>query len=503
MDGSGYVSGQVFRERARANNAALIHDMLKAGMPVDTPQEDGCTALWLAAEAGAAKTVAVLLQFNANPQAPKILGHITPMYIAAQNGHAEVVDLLLGAGADPNVPKDTGATPLFIASQQNFPQIVRSLLLSGATVSAVTKQGISPLMIASFQGNVQVIKQLLAAGADPYERGNGLNAFEWAAENGYRDRVQSIFDASPAGVNYDVGAGAARSNSTSMLSMAMNQQQSLTPSTHHQTHTSLAQDEASSFRFGGYQPQYLASAIDPTTGYDRAVRVPRGGLATTNYSTLVSTSVGNPLVMDGTAPRPTERLSRDVGNMQRRDFNATRMNTDRIRDEETYHTSFRSRATGDNAAYRKRSTNGLASTLPAQRIPVDHQWESFKQRFTKDATTGGTRELDDAWLYSHSAVRTYGANIETLRRQRDGQQLMSSKPGADAAGEGVGQVALPQPKIQRLSAFLDAGKGAKGPSEVEISVAPLGSVGGSAAPAAASRPKDKTDNNSGSDNDWY
>jgi hypothetical protein len=186
--------GHVLRRLCRQGNVELVTQMLDAGVSVDSPQEDGCTGLWLACEHGCTDVVRVLLTRRASPHATKTAGNISALFIAAQNGHAAVVDLLLHHGANPNAVKSSGASPLFIASQQNHPQIVRSLLRAGGNHSTANSNGVTPLMIAAFQGNIECVKLLLAAGADPHAVAQGKNAIEWAAENRHRNEVQQAVD---------------------------------------------------------------------------------------------------------------------------------------------------------------------------------------------------------------------------------------------------------------------------------------------------------------------
>lgn len=187
--------GRVLRQLCRQGNVDMVRKMLEAGVPVDAPQEDGCTGLWLAAEAGCADVVKLLAESaGANVNAVKTAGNISALYIAAQNGHISVVDVLLVNGANPNIAKTTGATPLFIASQQNYIEIVTSLLKAGSNPNAPTSQGVCPLMIAAFQGNGDVARKLLSGGADPNLVGQGRTALDWAKSNNHGLEYQRILD---------------------------------------------------------------------------------------------------------------------------------------------------------------------------------------------------------------------------------------------------------------------------------------------------------------------
>ena len=44
--------------------------------------------------------------------------YLSPLYIASEKNHPEMVALLLEYNADPDKPKSDGATPLYVASER-------------------------------------------------------------------------------------------------------------------------------------------------------------------------------------------------------------------------------------------------------------------------------------------------------------------------------------------------------------------------------------------------
>ncbi|KAJ9441772.1 hypothetical protein DIPPA_56294 [Diplonema papillatum] len=190
--GSSTAHKNAFRKACQLGNVPLVRQMLEQGVSVDGSQEDGCTGLWLAAEAGQSQIVDMLCRRGAYLQAVKSDGQVTCLYVAAQNGHVQVVRVLLSHGADPNQAKDSGATPLFIASQQNNVDMVQVLLEAGAYPNTPTKTGVSPLMIAAYRGHPMVCRILVNAGADRHQVGGGRTALEWARANHTDDLVASI-----------------------------------------------------------------------------------------------------------------------------------------------------------------------------------------------------------------------------------------------------------------------------------------------------------------------
>ena len=173
-----------FRKACQRGDAAHVQAAVRQGLELDHPQEDGCTGLWLAAEAGAASVVDLLCAAGADVNVRKTAGGVSCLYVAAQNGHAGIVSSLLASGAQPALPKESGATPLFIAAQQGSTAVVEALLRGGAGPSDATRAGVTPLMIAAFQGHADVVRLLVARGADPGARGSGKTAAEWAESNG-------------------------------------------------------------------------------------------------------------------------------------------------------------------------------------------------------------------------------------------------------------------------------------------------------------------------------
>ena len=89
---------------------------MAAGALVDAADEDGRTALYVAAENGHVAVVQALLQAGANVDAARTTDFWTPLHIAAENGHVAVVKTLQGAGADTDAALTDGTTPLHIAA---------------------------------------------------------------------------------------------------------------------------------------------------------------------------------------------------------------------------------------------------------------------------------------------------------------------------------------------------------------------------------------------------
>ncbi|MEE8526424.1 MAG: ankyrin repeat domain-containing protein, partial [Thermoanaerobaculia bacterium] len=90
---------------------------------------------------------------------------LTPLAIAAEAGLAEIVRILLEAGADPNLGGAT--TPLEAAVVEGHLEVVEALIEKSADVNQKVEEGFTPLMTASATGNLALVQMLLDAGARP------------------------------------------------------------------------------------------------------------------------------------------------------------------------------------------------------------------------------------------------------------------------------------------------------------------------------------------------
>jgi len=160
--------------------AAIVGDndavrrLLDLGLPVDTVDAQGCTALLRAAGGGHRDTVDLLLERGADPQLAAHTG-ATPLSAAVSMRQGEIVDRLLGAGAtlEQRLPGDV--TVLMLAAALGLPDLCARLLTAGANVQASDAQGLTPLHCAALYGFtgrdrsrlLALFDTLLLAGAEP------------------------------------------------------------------------------------------------------------------------------------------------------------------------------------------------------------------------------------------------------------------------------------------------------------------------------------------------
>ena len=178
--------------------------LLGQGARIGLKASDGATALHLAAEAGRADVVTLLIDHGASVSALDQMKH-TPFTIALVSGHLEIADKLLRLGADVNQRTEPfSVTPVMWAALSGRVNQVDFLIRSGSDVQARDARGQTPLhhavvgavagvvktewdergnsIVLEKPGNVeQVVKRLLSAGADARVKDNdGMSPSDWA-----------------------------------------------------------------------------------------------------------------------------------------------------------------------------------------------------------------------------------------------------------------------------------------------------------------------------------
>lgn len=170
---------------------ACIQYFLECGACLDARKEEGGkTALMIAAEAGRADAVGVMLEHWARVDTegdgeggggPDVINAVGGEYeeaalsVAADNGHVEVVAALLGAtgkdgvAADLNITTKHGATAILCAASNGHVKVVAALL--GATgkdgvaadLNITNKDGSTALILAAQFGHPTIVTALLDA----------------------------------------------------------------------------------------------------------------------------------------------------------------------------------------------------------------------------------------------------------------------------------------------------------------------------------------------------
>lgn len=140
----------------------------KGGVPLESRDSEGRTAIHVASWQGCVEMVDLLLKHGANPNAQDTEGR-PPMHSVAWTGHAEVGCCLLGAsGVNIDLACHQGATALSIAAQEGHANIVAMLLERGANPNHMDKYGRSPVKVAGKHRHFNIVRLLENYGAKPY-----------------------------------------------------------------------------------------------------------------------------------------------------------------------------------------------------------------------------------------------------------------------------------------------------------------------------------------------
>lgn len=159
---------------AVVGDADAVRRLLDLGMPIDSTDAQGCTALLRASGGGHRAVIELLLARGADPKLAARTG-ATPLSAAVSMRQVEIVDRLLAAGAtlEQRLPGDV--TVLMLAAALGMPDACTRLLAAGANINAADAQGLTPLHCAALYGFttrdrrrlVALLDALLLAGADP------------------------------------------------------------------------------------------------------------------------------------------------------------------------------------------------------------------------------------------------------------------------------------------------------------------------------------------------
>lgn len=187
-----YSAVSFYLSDARPGILSGIKTLIKLGVDVNVPREDGKTSLMRVAIGGeelseeekrlcgndcrhaatpGSKELEELTKIIWDAGASKSVNAVdangwTALMYASRYGNVDMVNRLLTAGAKVNIINKNGETVLMIASQSGNNDIVKLLISKGAPVNAVDMKGRTALIFASQKGNTDIVKILLDAGAN-------------------------------------------------------------------------------------------------------------------------------------------------------------------------------------------------------------------------------------------------------------------------------------------------------------------------------------------------
>ncbi|CAL4106492.1 unnamed protein product, partial [Meganyctiphanes norvegica] len=162
-DENGYTAVQV---AASDGHTEVVRALIKNKANVDHQDDQhGNTALHEASWKGYSQTAEALVRSKANVYI-KNRGGFAPLHLACQNGHNQTCRVLLLAGCNADIKNNYGDTSLHTSGRYGHAGVTRILLSGRCTVGETNKNGDTALHIAVAMGRRKLTKILLEAAAD-------------------------------------------------------------------------------------------------------------------------------------------------------------------------------------------------------------------------------------------------------------------------------------------------------------------------------------------------
>lgn len=173
-------------DAAKNGDVELVRAYLAGGVAPDARNDDGQSALALAAARNHQEVVQVFLDHGADPDGAG--SDPSPARAACTMGAIDSLRLLLAAGADPNAEHPDGQsllTGLILAEgttrNADYLALAGLLVAAGANIDAADADGATALTRAVILGRPETVRWLLAKGADSKRGGaQGLSLLEIA-----------------------------------------------------------------------------------------------------------------------------------------------------------------------------------------------------------------------------------------------------------------------------------------------------------------------------------
>ncbi|KAJ5592514.1 hypothetical protein N7537_009418 [Penicillium hordei] len=151
---------------ANKHSHFALQILLRQGTDIDSPDIQGCPALFNQAALGNVEGIVMLLDNGADPNGSDKASHGRPLIAAVYGGHITATASLLQYGANVNVLDHHGMTALWWAMASDHFDIAELLLSSGAGTESVGSDGLTPLLWAATEKSLAVLELLIKYGAN-------------------------------------------------------------------------------------------------------------------------------------------------------------------------------------------------------------------------------------------------------------------------------------------------------------------------------------------------
>ena len=174
-------------EAAKVGNAQLVEILLDAGADGESANQEGQTALMLAARAGSMNVAEVLVGHGADVNAREVWRGQTALMWAADSNSPELTRFLIDQGANVDAralhndwpvqmtaePRNQyrptgGMTPLLYAARVGCKDCVEAMLDAGADPNKPNPDAVTPLIVAIDNFAYDTAKLLFERGANPH-----------------------------------------------------------------------------------------------------------------------------------------------------------------------------------------------------------------------------------------------------------------------------------------------------------------------------------------------
>ncbi|KAB2619070.1 potassium channel AKT1-like [Pyrus ussuriensis x Pyrus communis] len=175
---------------AQRGDDLLLHQLLRRGSDPNEMDNNGRTAMHIAASNGNEHCALLLLEYEADPNIQDSEGNV-PIWEAISGKHESLIKLLLDNGAKIN----SGNVGNFAcaAVEQNNLELLKDIVTYNGDVTLPKSNGTTGLHTAVCEGNVEIVKFLLEQGAEADKR----DSYGWTpralAEHQGHEEIMELF----------------------------------------------------------------------------------------------------------------------------------------------------------------------------------------------------------------------------------------------------------------------------------------------------------------------